>query len=477
MAQSETDQPKEIEQDMNVSPIFVISRPGGNDTALFLGLPTSIGQRKAINDAIMGVYPNVEQVGFVNLNPQDPELQMAGGEFCGNATRATAWQVLKGQKGDIEIKVSGVDRKLKAGVTADGEAYAQMPVYPDPAKIIPDSEKPGNYTVEMEGITHYIDFDTSQIDGLTLEQIKKQAFGKIKERGLDKYSAAGIMYTEKTDNGVIITPVVYVRDIDTLFYETACGSGTAALGLATALETGASVDKLPVIQPSGLPIKISVSYENGAIGYSQIEGPIEDLVGGTLEKSKNRPYAVEQISDLESLQIALQERGLREAYKDAYGRAPYFESFEDHEVDEVFADYVRDGSLLVAIDKGEIISFATTQPLISVPEIGDILAGQSEVDPSSWYIPDVGLRKEYEGIGIAKNLMKKILHMTPSDIITLRTTVLNIRSQGLYHSLGFKIIPNLYQEITHYRVTGEQNVDKRLFMIYSRNVKTEKNQL
>lgn len=62
--------------------------PGGNTTAIVEGIPSSQLERRRINDVIMKQYPKVEQVGF--LDRSLPRLQMAGGEFCGNATRSAA---------------------------------------------------------------------------------------------------------------------------------------------------------------------------------------------------------------------------------------------------------------------------------------------------------------------------------------------------------------------------------------------------
>ena len=69
---------------------YTIIRPGGNDTALVLGIERDFNKRKQINDQIMKKYSKVEQVGFVNPDPTEPELLMAGREFCGNATRSAA---------------------------------------------------------------------------------------------------------------------------------------------------------------------------------------------------------------------------------------------------------------------------------------------------------------------------------------------------------------------------------------------------
>jgi diaminopimelate epimerase len=76
-------------QYMSTRNYFVtIISPGGNTTAVVEGIPASQLERRRLNDAIMKQYRDVEQVGF--LDRRVPYLQMAGGEFCGNATRCAA---------------------------------------------------------------------------------------------------------------------------------------------------------------------------------------------------------------------------------------------------------------------------------------------------------------------------------------------------------------------------------------------------
>lgn len=101
---------------------YQIYIPGGNATALVFDLENNLHFRKTINDTIMDKFPYIEQVGFLSSDPEKPELIMAGNEFCGNATRCAAWHFLKGIPGEISLKVSGVDRKLRAGVTKEYEA-------------------------------------------------------------------------------------------------------------------------------------------------------------------------------------------------------------------------------------------------------------------------------------------------------------------------------------------------------------------
>ena len=72
---------------------YSILDPSGNITAL---VESAVGAdaRAAVAAELMRRHPEVEQVGFVRrTEPGDPvraELNMAGGEFCGNASLCTA---------------------------------------------------------------------------------------------------------------------------------------------------------------------------------------------------------------------------------------------------------------------------------------------------------------------------------------------------------------------------------------------------
>ncbi len=102
---------------------YIIYNPGGNKTALVIG--TYYKEKKDINDRILKLHKDVEQVGFIST--KNCELIMAGGEFCGNATRCSASYYLKDKPGLIDIKVSGTSKILKAGIDSLGKAFSQIP--------------------------------------------------------------------------------------------------------------------------------------------------------------------------------------------------------------------------------------------------------------------------------------------------------------------------------------------------------------
>lgn len=112
---------------------FTILNPGGNITALVEGIPDRRPLRKKINDEIMKVFPKVEQVGFLDRSIK--RLEMAGGEFCGNATRCAAYLLLGGKPGKVSLSVSGTDnKKLRARIDYNKLVWAQMPLLAAPIK-------------------------------------------------------------------------------------------------------------------------------------------------------------------------------------------------------------------------------------------------------------------------------------------------------------------------------------------------------
>lgn len=250
---------------------YSIYRPGGNDTALVDKLVLDPTLKKKINDEIMTQSPTVEQVGFVD--EKNCRLEMAGGEFCGNAVRCVAYQFLNGQPGEILIKVSGVNRRLKAGIDRTRNAWAQMPVYSDARKI---TRKRNYWIVELEGITQVV--YERQDKFISKEQAKKRGLEILKQLELlQSVSASGVIFLTKVNGQFSIEPIVWVRNIKTLFYETACASGTTAVGLIRAIRANGDIDKLRILQPSGMPIFATVKIKDDQFLFAKISGAIKKI--------------------------------------------------------------------------------------------------------------------------------------------------------------------------------------------------------
>ena len=85
--------------------------PAGNITVFVLD-PVEKAQRAAIAEKIMAIPElKAEQVGYACLAEDDVDghMEMMGGEFCGNATRAYGMYIAqqKGGLSSVRLRVSG----------------------------------------------------------------------------------------------------------------------------------------------------------------------------------------------------------------------------------------------------------------------------------------------------------------------------------------------------------------------------------
>jgi len=270
---------------------YQIFIPGGNKTALVFGtegLETDITRRCEIQDKILARHANdpdgeVEQVGFVSLDCTAPTLIMAGGEFCGNATRTAAAHYLQNGTGEIEVSVSGATKKLRTGRRITGEVWAEMPVYEELAEAVAPLAN-GSYWVQMDGISHLIipqRMSATYLDRIFACESKAEQLAiavdlleqTIVENNLSAGEAYGIMFLENTIDMLTMHPFVHVKTAGTTYYESGCGSGSMCVGLVSSYLQGTSV-KLALVQPSGKVISADVENIGGKV-RGRIAGAVD----------------------------------------------------------------------------------------------------------------------------------------------------------------------------------------------------------
>ena len=240
---------------------YIKFTPGGNNTALLINNNYENNEKKLINDYILGFDKSIEQVGFISNS--EYRLDMAGGEFCGNATRSATMYYLNNKQGNIKINVNG-KYLLNSGIDEEGLVYSEMPIIKN-TKQIEEIDK-NIYSVKLDGIVFLV--TEKEID-LKDKKLKEYSLNLLKKYKLTKYKASGVIILENNK----IKPIVYVKDINTLFIETACGSGTAAVGIYKSFISKKSVE-LDVIQPSGKIIKVKTRF-NEIVDYVEIKGIVE----------------------------------------------------------------------------------------------------------------------------------------------------------------------------------------------------------
>lgn len=276
--------------------------PGGNLTILIWD-KVPRGQHSSIANILMDsvTHLGAEQVGYVEKS-DDPQalahLQMMGGEFCGNATRALAFMLVQRNTSGITVKdntaqfyltVSGVSKPLLAEVKCDKdgfplEAKVEMPIYQElssvESKVI--NSDGSAYIVRLEGITHIIvDEDTFPFD----QNNYQNQLASLRDMfNLQKDSAVGVMWrkNDKPTDNISMKPVVWVRDTNSYYYETSCGSGTLALALANAKDNITPFQKYEIKQPSNSYITATVIREEECFIQAYIGGSVKLIASGTV---------------------------------------------------------------------------------------------------------------------------------------------------------------------------------------------------
>lgn len=274
--------------------------PGGNLTILIWDIVPR-EQHAFIANILMDNQKHLgaEQVGYIehSTNPKAlAHLQMMGGEFCGNATRALAYMLVKKKYFGVEIKnkfaefyltVSGVSKELAVKVECDDHdipigAEVEMPIYQDLSSVEERVFNKDKYAsiVKLEGITHIIvnesDYSFNKEDYQNQLKYLRGLFS------LENEEAVGIMWKEidQTTNEIYMKPVVWVQATDSYYYETSCGSGTVALALATSKNNLDSIQKYKINQPSNNFIEAIITRESYFFTNASIGGSISLIADG-----------------------------------------------------------------------------------------------------------------------------------------------------------------------------------------------------
>lgn len=278
------------------------ANPCGNITG-FVVAPVYPGYRKAYTDCIIEqIDKDVEQVGFISPAYEGAPLRMdmMGGEFCANATRAyglySAGFYDTDGLVDIEVYVSG--HQGTTDVIADvknQKAYVALDA-PIGRENLTIAGKDCTL-IKLHGISHLVveaEEDRDFVDK-ALEVLKKDY----------KDEAYGVLFFNKEILEMI--PYVYVEGSETLFREGSCGSGTVAV--VNYLES--DIDKLDedykiAIKNSGGELEVFVYvFEDGK----------KFCVGGKVELSEVEKKSIEIPQDVALAVIAEHDKIVEEHKK------------------------------------------------------------------------------------------------------------------------------------------------------------------
>ncbi len=239
--------------------------PAGNITVFVLD-PVEKTQRAAIAEKIMAIPAlKAEQVGYACPPEEDVDghMEMMGGEFCGNATRAYGMYMAmqKGGLSTVRLRVSGCDHIVTAQVDcARGTASAEMPCPRSVTHVAVQGHE--GTLVDLTGIAHFV------VEGVA----PSEKFFRAAEpvfADIPDMDACGVIFLDSETHRM--TPLVKVIDTGSLVWEGSCGSGSVACAVAqseTLQNGGFACDYL---QPAGT-VRASVERRNGTVVGARIGG-------------------------------------------------------------------------------------------------------------------------------------------------------------------------------------------------------------
>ncbi len=254
---------------------YNVLNPGGNKTGLISGNEYTASQKKLINRLIMEKNSEVEQVGF--LSKKINRLEMAGGEFCLNATRCAIWKYLNGNEGEITLSVSGVNKEITGKVLKDKRVQATLDIGKNISELY--EERKDFTCIKIDGILiAVLDEEKSKQYIERLRENEEEAKEELKQLMINeldtKEKAVGIMLLEKVSDKIKINPIVWVKEIDTVFYETACGSGSLGTSIYNYIKTNNT--EVELVQPSGYSINVKLIENDNYIDKAIVTGVVEE---------------------------------------------------------------------------------------------------------------------------------------------------------------------------------------------------------
>lgn len=247
-----------------------IADAAGNRT-IFVLTPIRRERYGAVSAKLLGnTLLKGEQVAFI-LPPQEGSLrkmEMGGMEFCGNASRSFGLYLAMEQGiigfCTVEAEVSGISSPIQVSVdTQLSSAGLEMPL---PLIIgYVDYKGLSLPIVIFEGILHIIANSLPP---------KISIFEEIKEAVLKKYDppALGVLFFNEGKQ--FMTPVVWVQEIDSTFFEGSCGSGSVALACFLMRNEESGQHRFTIHQPKGDLITL-ITKDKGHIKRLFLDGKVE----------------------------------------------------------------------------------------------------------------------------------------------------------------------------------------------------------
>ena len=309
---------------------ITVANPAGNKT-IFVHDSFERESYAAVAEQLLAMKDiAAEQVAFILLAPEcgraEGRMEMCGLEFCGNATRAFGLMVARelgiAGEGHVFLDVSGTNEILTVDVNTDtGYARVKMPACvgieelnlsdaglgSHRTEFAEDDGSLGGLACEPESsaasgglagaLGRTASVESSSSGSADLSHVQAVNFGGILHLILPDIEASAenfervksFVYANQNPPAMgamfydtqkkFLTPVVYVKDVDSTYFEGSCASGSAACAVAFGLAAAAGAGEdgthsFTLPQPGGT-VGATVEIKNGRPANVYIDGPVE----------------------------------------------------------------------------------------------------------------------------------------------------------------------------------------------------------
>lgn len=233
-------------------------------------------------------YDNVyaEQVGFIGgaIKPEAAaHLEMAGGEFCGNACMALAAYIASENElkstdfTEIILEVSGTDQLINCQVKQHQNEYFCQVTMPLPEQIEQRTVKYEGIDMDMV-IVRYREFIHIVIEVEAFDETMRkraQALARLLGLTLGDKLIGILLYNAQSEE---LAPLIFVPQLDSLIWERGCGSGTASVGAYLAWSRQREIVQ-HIKQPGGA-IKVMAEWNGAELERITIEGSVGIVAQG-----------------------------------------------------------------------------------------------------------------------------------------------------------------------------------------------------
>lgn len=188
---------------------------------------------------------------------------------------------------------------------------------------------------------------------------------------------------------------------------------------------------------------------------------------------------IDWVKDARSMDRAA-ENGLLTLYRDVFAEAPYFETFTDGEVFDVFMGAVNSGGfVLTARDPNNthrIGAFVSSVPLAGKASLAAYLGDNIDTNRTAYFAEDgVAINLRRRGISSAmKTLLIECNALAGFDNVLLRTSINSFPQISAVTKAGGRVISGLFQDVASPKQNGEMEMDRRVFFLF--NAQAQKQQ-